>query len=51
LILTSEMQLDVGAILTLAGGSEHRLGIVVEAVVSQAASRKGSGRLCYLAED
>ena len=49
LILASEMQLDVGAILTLAGGHEHRLG-VVEVVVSQAASRNGSARLYWLAE-
>ena len=44
------MQLDVGTILTLAGGSEHRLRVVVEAIVSHAASRNGSARLCWLAE-
>ena len=42
-----ELQLDVGAILTLAGGPEHRLGVVVEIVPSQAANRNGSARLCW----
>ena len=44
LILASiELERDVGAVLTLAGGPEHRLGVVVEVVVSQAASRVGRG--------
>ena len=43
LILASiELERDV-AVLTLAGGPEHRLGVVVEAVGSQAASRVGRG--------
>ena len=43
LILASiELERDV-AVLTLAGGPELRLGVGVEAVVSQAASRKGCG--------
>ena len=44
LILASiELELDVGAVLTLAGGPEHRLGIVVELVPLQTASRVGRG--------
>ena len=44
LILASiELELDVGAVPTLAGGPEHRLGVVVEVVVLQAASRVGRG--------
>ena len=40
--LILELERDV-AVLTLAGGPELRLGVGVEAVVSQAASRKGCG--------
>ena len=45
---------DVSAAQTLAGGMaggpEHRVGVVAEAVVSQAASRKGCARLYWVAE-
>ena len=51
MILASEYERDVGAVLTLAHRPEHRLGIVVEPVVSQAANRKGCAKLCWLAED
>ena len=49
-ILALDLQLDIGAILTLAGGPEHRLGIAVKVVESQAANRNGNARLCWLAE-
>ena len=39
------MKRDISAALTLAGGPEHRLRVVVEAVVLQAASRKGCARV------
>ena len=50
MILALDLQLDIGAILTLAGGPEHRLGIAVKVVESQAANRNGNARLCWLAE-
>ena len=41
LILASELERDVGAVLTLAGGPDRSLGAVVEVVESQAANQKG----------